>query len=435
MSKLIKIIATVLIAGQLAIPTFADTTGTSLSPPEFSVVIGGNVYTLDYANNPVNQSVISDAIVNIGNGKVYVQTVKDNWTDNETRMTLGGTGKNNIIVTSVNGSSVASETISIPNGLVTEPMKPIVTSVFDSKNISAMCNYNDLLVKGSDIKLKDYDDFGKTTVKPTYTIPTAYMPNLNTNYYSIANAIINPQMYTSLGYGDKKRRVRDYDRVVLDYSETKEIGLTNFAFIYEFYTDNEPYNDCQKTSFAGLKPIGDSLIGTQFLDTASISSFYKTNKILFGDQGDSISDDITNNYKLHANDNKQFSTQKDFGKIRVNVQYSKDEVLVTFFEIVASQEVEIAPMIANPVTAEDKNEEKTFEIYKAAIFKGIAEKKTSITIDYSGGMEGESRDTDMAVVGYILKAIYANPHETIGFSSYGTNGSMTSMYITLGYRY
>ena len=109
-NKFTKIIAAVLIAGQLAIPVFADTAGATLSPPEFSVVIGSNVYTLDYANDPINQAVISDAIVHIGNGKIYVQTVRYNWIDNQTGMTLIGIGENNVIVTSINGSPIASET-------------------------------------------------------------------------------------------------------------------------------------------------------------------------------------------------------------------------------------------------------------------------------------------------------------------------------------
>lgn len=216
---------------------------------------------------------------------------------------------------------------------ITDPAAT-VASIFTDKNIKTMCNYSDLLVSGKNITLKDYDDAGKTAVKPTLNIPTAYMSNLASNYYAIANAIINPQMYTSLSYGDARRRTDYYNRVVIDYSKTSDYN-TDCAFAYCLYTDNVPYIACQKIPrYSGMEPIGNCYLGGQILDDISISSYYKTNKILFGDNGNDISNEIISNYKLHGNDIKQFSTTKVFGNIRVEEIYLKDNSIISFFKTV-----------------------------------------------------------------------------------------------------
>lgn len=207
-------------------------------------------------------------------------------------------------------------------------------SLFTRSDISTICNYSDLLVSDTDITLKDYDDFGKTTVKPTYAIPTAYMPNLKANVYAIANSIIKDQTYTTIGYGDAKKRLNYYDRVVISNSQNSDY-FHNYAFIYALYTDNAPYIDAQKVPhYAGLKPIGESYLGTGLLDPNAINSFYKTNKILFGDQGNNISDEIVTNYKIHANDVKQFSCVKICGNIKVQEIYMSGNILISFFEII-----------------------------------------------------------------------------------------------------
>ncbi|MBU3173300.1 Ig-like domain-containing protein [Clostridium estertheticum] len=204
---------------------------------------------------------------------------------------------------------------------------PIVPSVFIRKDISSICNYGDFKVNGEDIILKDYNDFEKK-VKPSYTLDSTYNSKLKTDVYSIANAIINPLMYTTLGYST------DYNRVVIEYSKTANPSITDFAFAYALYTDKTPYIESQQLPhFIGLKPLGKVYMGMQFLDDASINSFYKTNKILFGEQGDDISDDIVNNYKLHSNTSHGFGYGKNFGNIRIEANYSKNSTTISFYEI------------------------------------------------------------------------------------------------------
>ncbi|WP_291633735.1 Ig-like domain-containing protein [Clostridium sp.] len=207
----------------------------------------------------------------------------------------------------------------------------IQASVFTRSDIKTISNYSDITVSEKDIILKDFNDLG-TNIKPSYTIPTAYNSKLKTDFYDIANTIINPQMYTTLSYGDEKKRLMYYDRVKISYARTKVMGLTDFAFSYGLYTNETPYLDYSNLSYSdGYKPLGTVYMGTQFLDNASINSFNKINKILFGEQGDDISNEIVKNYKLYSNDIDGFGGQKDFGNIRIEANYTKELTIIQLY--------------------------------------------------------------------------------------------------------
>jgi competence protein ComEC len=70
--------------------------------PSFSVKIGSNVYTLEYANNKNNETEIMNAVVNT-QGEIYIQTSVGDWIDNSNGSSVDTSVVDKIEILNFNG--------------------------------------------------------------------------------------------------------------------------------------------------------------------------------------------------------------------------------------------------------------------------------------------------------------------------------------------
>jgi hypothetical protein len=135
--------------------------------PNFSVVIGDNIYTLDYANAPINANQVSDAVVK-NKSDIFIKTDDSGWINNRD-------GK------LVSKESVDISTIKFNNG------KDIVVSV---PSIIARIQVNPTITKtGINTATFTYNLFDKAGLDITKNIPASEITAIT----SVSSAIIlNP---------------------------------------------------------------------------------------------------------------------------------------------------------------------------------------------------------------------------------------------------
>ena len=104
MSKLKEILASSLIVAMISSSVMAIEVA-KYSVPNFSVMIGNKLYTLDYANDKKMESEITKAIVE-NEGDIYIKTTGSEWINNSTGKTVTDSIVDNLEVKSFNGVAV-----------------------------------------------------------------------------------------------------------------------------------------------------------------------------------------------------------------------------------------------------------------------------------------------------------------------------------------
>lgn len=87
--------------------------------PNFSIIIGSKLYTLDYANDKKNEMEITKAVIeNIG--VIYIKTTGSEWINNSTGKLVTASAVDKLEVKSFNGESVVTPPVSTGGGASVE---------------------------------------------------------------------------------------------------------------------------------------------------------------------------------------------------------------------------------------------------------------------------------------------------------------------------
>ena len=151
--KSIMMMGFVLLIVTLSKPVMAMELGSFTDVPNFSVVIGDSMYTLDYANNLNNASLISDAVVK-NKSDVYIKTGATGWIKNSDG-------------TQVSKDSVDISTIKYNNG------QEIVASVPVTSNVTKIQVNPTITKTGISTVTFTYKILDQTGLDITKTIPAS----------------------------------------------------------------------------------------------------------------------------------------------------------------------------------------------------------------------------------------------------------------------
>ncbi|MBU3213934.1 hypothetical protein LL033_14230 [Clostridium estertheticum] len=137
MSKLKEILVYSMIVAMLSSPVTAIEVA-KYSVPDFSIMIGNRLYTLEYANDKKDESEITNAIA--GNiGDIYIKTTGDNWIDNSTGGEVAVSTISKLDVKFFNG--VAVETPPVKKGSI----------IFKSVDVDTNLQLGNLVYRTGDI--------------------------------------------------------------------------------------------------------------------------------------------------------------------------------------------------------------------------------------------------------------------------------------------
>lgn len=189
MSKLKEVLAYSMIVAILSSPATLSrqvmaTEVAKYSVPDFSIMIGNKLYTLDYANNEKDEAEITNAIA--GNiGDIYIKTTGDNWIDNSTGGEVAVSTINKLDVKFFNG--VAVETPSVKKGSI----------IFKSVDIDTNLQLGNLVYRTGDIGTvcegyaSAIDGYTFVSADATFTGKFASLDQPITLNYKKQNIIVN----------------------------------------------------------------------------------------------------------------------------------------------------------------------------------------------------------------------------------------------------
>ncbi|MBX4264073.1 hypothetical protein [Clostridium estertheticum] len=143
----------VLLTVTLSKPVMAMELSSFTDVPDFAVVIGDSMYTLDYANNLNNVGLINDAVVK-NKGDIFIKTDDSGWIKNSNS-------------TQVNKDSVNISTIKYNNG------QEIVTSVPATSKVTKIQVNPTITKTGTNTATFTYKILDQTGLDITKTIPAS----------------------------------------------------------------------------------------------------------------------------------------------------------------------------------------------------------------------------------------------------------------------
>ncbi|MBU3217330.1 MBL fold metallo-hydrolase [Clostridium estertheticum] len=235
-----KILKRIMMMGFIALivmltkPVMALELSSFTDVPNFSVVIGENMYNLDYANDPTNESLISAAIVK-NKGDVFVKTDDSGWIKNSDG-------------TKVSKDSVDVSTIKFNNGAaITTAVKVLDTPeiVAEMEKARSLAGDDKSLLLTQLLQSRDLDVNGVPTVAPPVHIaegsevptePTKLFDNLyyvgGTNVGSFIITTTDGYIMIDAGY--------DYSPETMILPGMKKLGLDPAKIKYILITHAGP---------------------------------------------------------------------------------------------------------------------------------------------------------------------------------------------------
>ncbi|MCB2354964.1 hypothetical protein [Clostridium estertheticum] len=187
--KGIMMMGFVLLTVTLSKPVMAMGLSSFTDVPDFAVVIGDSMYTLDYANNLNNVSLINDAIIK-NKGDVFIKTDDTGWIKNSNGTQVNKDSVNISTIRYNNGQAIVASVPATSN--VTKiQIDPIITKTGTN---TATFTYKILDQNGLDITktIPASDIYGSVSVGSTIVVdPTTGIGTITFNSsYDISKSII-----------------------------------------------------------------------------------------------------------------------------------------------------------------------------------------------------------------------------------------------------